>query len=64
MKGRAWLFSALIAVLTRPLLMEGENAEADPARRAAVRAKDFMVVSLFYTNTDELVDLRCLKELG
>ena len=47
MKGRAALFSALTAVLTRPLLMDGVKAEADPARRAAARARDLTMVDSF-----------------
>ena len=47
MKGREALFSALTAVLRRALLlMEGANAEADPARRVAARAANFTMVSL------------------
>jgi hypothetical protein len=38
MKGRAALLSAPTAVLTRPLLAEGANADADPASRAAIAA--------------------------
>ena len=53
MKGRAALFSALTAVLTRPLLMEGEKAEADPARRAAARARDLTMVDLILYLNEE-----------
>jgi hypothetical protein len=42
MKGRAALFSAAIAVLTRPLVEEGAKADTDPARRA-VRAAIFII---------------------
>ena len=42
MKGREALFSAAIAVLTRPLVAEGENADTDPARRA-VRVAIFII---------------------
>lgn len=38
MKGRAALLSAAMAVLTRPFEVEGANADADPARRAAMAA--------------------------
>lgn len=47
MKGRAWLFSAAIAVLTRPLLAEGAKADADPIRREAIAA-NFIFLRVWY----------------
>ena len=47
MKGRAVLFSAAIAVLTRPLVAEGANADADPARRAT-KAAVFIIFYIWY----------------
>jgi hypothetical protein len=47
MKGSAVLFSAAIAVLTRPLVAEGANADADPARRAT-KAAVFIIFYIWY----------------
>ena len=47
MKGSAVLFSAAIAVLTRPLVAEGANADADPARRAT-KAAIFIIFYIWY----------------
>ena len=48
MKGRAWLFSAAMAVLTRPPLVEGVKAEADPARRVAAKAMYLTILNKLF----------------
>ncbi len=44
MNGREALFSAFKATLERPLRATGAKAEAEPARRAAERAANFIIV--------------------
>jgi hypothetical protein len=44
MKGSDWLFSACKEVMARPDCWAGAKAEAEPARRAAVRVASFIIV--------------------
>ena len=52
MNGRAWLFSALTAVLKRAWLEEGANADAEPARSAVVRAVTSFIMVLIVEQYD------------
>ena len=49
MNGSAWLLSAFRDVAARPDADDGAKAEADPARIAAVKARNFMVRVVLWT---------------